>query len=72
MTVDFGTASTSDLWRIKWRVLSARRECRSRGLWHTAWPSVYETFVHQTSGFQAARGSDGLKMTPASEIEASM
>jgi hypothetical protein len=36
-----------------------------------AWPSVDEIFVHQISVFQAARGEgDGLRMTPASEIEA--
>jgi hypothetical protein len=31
-----------------------------------------ETLIRQTPGFQASRGSDGLRMTPASEIKAPM
>ena len=70
--VDSGTASTRDSWRIMWRVLSARRKCRTGDSGTRPWASVYEILVHETSVFQAARGSDGVRVTPTREIEAPM
>ena len=55
-----------------WHVLSARRKCRTGDSGTRPWASVYEILVDETSVFQAARGSDGVRVTPTREIEASM